>query len=177
MNAPILRIVRRCRVSKRGREAMFGAVRALVDILEERRLLSNVYTVTNTLDNPNPGSLRWALEQVNADDTDSPASPDRIDFEIPATDPGYDSATGVWTIAPSSRLPNVMVPVAIDGYTQSSSRANTLPNEDNAVLTIHLDGPNTGNSPISGAAGLTLSGACSVVEGLCITHFADGLFM
>ncbi len=50
-----------------------------VELLEERSLLASVFTVTNTADDGNLGSLRWAINQVNADiGTD----PDTIDFNI-----------------------------------------------------------------------------------------------
>lgn len=51
-----------------------------------------VYVVTNTLD-AGDGSLRQAL--VNA----GSAEADTIVFAIPVTDPGFDPATGVWSIA------------------------------------------------------------------------------
>src|SRR5215475_2837597 len=69
--------------------------------LEERTLLSTTYTVINTADTGD-GSLRWAIQQVNADTS---ADADTIAFSIPATDPGYDPATGAWTIRPTSPLP------------------------------------------------------------------------
>ena len=89
-----------------------------VEVLEGRHLLSQVFTVTDTLDDTNPGSLRWAIGQVDADTTDTAASPDQIQFQIPTSDPGYDATTGVWTIAPATALPTVARPVVIDGYTQ-----------------------------------------------------------
>jgi hypothetical protein len=46
--------------------------------LEERVLLS-MFTVTETLDNAKTGSLRWAINQVNAD---AARGVDTIDFNI-----------------------------------------------------------------------------------------------
>jgi hypothetical protein len=48
-------------------------------------------TVTNTTDH-SAGSLRQAINNAN------PAGGDIIAFDIPTSDPGYDSATGVFTI-------------------------------------------------------------------------------
>ena len=75
-------------------------LRPPAEVLEGRQLLAQVFTVTDTLDDANPGSLRWAIGQVGADTTDTAASPDQILFDIPTSDPGYSAATGVWTIAP-----------------------------------------------------------------------------
>ena len=51
---------------------------------------------------------------------------------------------GVHTITPASQYPNILVPVTIDGYTQTGASANTNgPTEGtNAVLLIELDGVN-----------------------------------
>lgn len=48
-------------------------------------------------------TLRAAIQQANA----GVASNEYIKFEIPASDPGYDPATGVWTISPTSGLPTI----------------------------------------------------------------------
>src|SRR4051794_7127556 len=49
----------------------------------EDRLAPSVFAVTNTLDDGSPGSLRWAINQVNADAAATPAAPDTINFNIP----------------------------------------------------------------------------------------------
>jgi hypothetical protein len=99
--------------------------RPFVEPLEERWLPST-FTVNTTGDSPlvliNPDgstvtTLRAAINEVNADATDSAASPDTIAFNIPQTDTGYNPATGVWTIAPQSALPAITQPVAINGIT------------------------------------------------------------
>ncbi len=76
-----------------------------VEWLEPRELLST-YTVTDTNDDSNMGSLRWAINQVNGDST-----PDTIDFAI--------SGTGVHTITLGSSLPQITDSVNIDGTSQS----------------------------------------------------------
>lgn len=45
----------------------------------EDRTTPATFTVTNAGDDPDPGSLRWAIGQANA-----VAGADRIDFAIPA---------------------------------------------------------------------------------------------
>jgi len=57
--------------------------------------------VTNTND-AGAGSLRQAITDAN-----SVYGPDIITFNIPASDPNYNSGTGVWTIAPLSDLPMI----------------------------------------------------------------------
>ena len=85
-----------------------------VEVMEVRLLLAQTFTVLNALDDANPGSLRFAIGQVNADATDTAAAPDTIAFAIPGP--------GVHTIAPASALPTVTRPAIIDGYSQSLSR-------------------------------------------------------
>src|SRR4051794_27539283 len=135
---------------RRGTRSKFRR-RVWLEPLETRRLLSNTFTVTSTTDSEAPGTLRWAIHQVDQDASDSVASPDRIEFNIPTSDPGY--ANGFWTIAPlnipyvqaptlTDRWPALTAPVVVDGYSQPGSNPNTNgPGQaDNAVLKIFLDG-------------------------------------
>src|SRR4051794_37008349 len=102
-------------VPARGRAARRPAARAdrvpsrpRLEALEERTLLSP-YLVTTTADS-GPGSLRDAIDQVNADTTSryapaalnrpGGATVDEIDFAVTAgsdTGGGYDPTTGVCT--------------------------------------------------------------------------------
>ena len=130
-----------------------------VQQLEARTLLST-FTVTDTLDNTNRGSLRWAIGQVNADT--SPGV-DTIDFNI--------RGTGPFTIAPNSALPVITHPVIINGYSQPGAHANTLVQGDNAVIMIDVDGTSASSSgPVDG---LAISAGSSTVEGLDITGFGS----
>ncbi len=70
------------------------------------------YIVTNTADSGS-GSLRAAIEAADAS-----TGSFTIDFDIPASDPGYDPSTNFWTIAVASALPAVTESVTIDGYSQ-----------------------------------------------------------
>jgi len=141
------------------------SIRLLLERLEDRNLLS-IFTVTNTLDNGNPGSLRWAINQANADA--DPVS--NINFYIPGS--------GLQTIAPTSALPTITHPVVIDGYTQPGSSLNTLGigpgspghqngDGDNAILKIQLDGENAG--PV--IALRIIANGTSTVRGLVINRF------
>ena len=120
-------------------------------------LLAQTFTVTNTLDDGSTGSLRWAINSVNAD---IGLGVDTIAFDIPGP--------GVHTIAVGSPLPAVGRPVAIDGYTQPGSSPNNLAVGDDAVLKIELDGSAAGVR----VSGLTLQASDSVVRGLVINRFA-----
>ena len=96
-------------------------------------------------------TLREAITAANA-----AAGLDNIAFSIPGTGP--------FTISPTSFLPTITSPVVIDGYTQTGSSPNTLPENDNAVLMIVLDLSHTGGG------GISISAGSSTVRGLVINH-------
>ena len=123
----------------------------------EPRMMMAVFTVTDTSDSASDtGSLRYAITQSNL----SGPGPNTIDFNIPTSDPDYDSATGVWTIGTASALPSIVVPVDIDGTSQ--------PGYTNAPR-IDLDGTNSG----SNVTGLTLATGSdgSTIAALVIDNF------
>ena len=64
------------------------------------------FTVTNTLDDGSSGSLRWAINQANAN-----VGADTIDFNIPGN--------GTQVIGLGSALPGITEQVSIDGTTQT----------------------------------------------------------
>jgi CSLREA domain-containing protein len=105
-------------------------------------------------------SLRAAIEEANAT-----AEADTINFGIPTPGPH--------TIAPTSELPEIVTPMTIDGYSESSAestpaRPNTATDgSTNAVLRIALSGANAGLS-----SGLKInSGSNVVVKGLAINRW------
>jgi hypothetical protein len=133
------------------------------EALEPRWLLAITYTVQSTADDGSANTLRWAINQVNFDATDSATSPDTINFNIPippAGDPTYNPATGVWTISPSSVLPSVNRPAIIDATTQSGYHF--------LHPVIELNGTGAG----SAAPGLLLLAGNSTVQGLVINRFS-----
>lgn len=132
---------------------------------------AGAFVVTNANDS-GAGSLRQAILDANV------ASPEcekqTITFNIPGT--------GVHTIQPTSPLPPINIWTMLDGYSQPGSRANTLNDGTNAVITIELDGSLAG----AGSNGLTigyavpLSGFCggnsSVIDGVVINRFSGAGF-
>jgi uncharacterized repeat protein (TIGR01451 family) len=121
-----------------------------VEALEPRRLLAT-FTVDSTGDDDIPGTLRWAINQANAN-----PGQDSIEFSIPGAGPHV--------IAPATPLPTITDRVALDGTTQGVS---TTP-------LIILDGLNAG----AAANGLTLGGTATTtasssrIVGLNIQRFA-----
>ena len=95
-----------------------------------------------------------------------------IDFNIPKSDPGYNPATGVWTIALQTTmgtLPAISTNAAIiNGYSQPGASKNTLATGDNAKLTIALDG----SARFDGTNyGVAIAQPGSQLLGLDIEHF------
>ena len=125
--------------------------------------------VTDTNDS-GVGSLRQAINLVNTYGSGS----DTITFDIPTTDPGYNSATGTFTIRPLSLLPAIQNPVVIDGFSQPGATPNDQINGGDAVLKIELNGtllPKTGVG--LGTYGLKITAGNSTVRGLVIDRFID----
>ncbi len=139
--------------------------RPLLEALEDRTLLS-AYLVTTTADS-GPGSLRQAILDADAAGNGTAANPDLIQFNVPTTDPGYQSGTGVFSIKPLSALPTITDTVVLDGYTQPGASPNTLTSGDNAVLNIVVDGSQAG-----AVDGLVIGAGNSMVRGLVIDNFA-----
>lgn len=159
----------------------------------------STYTVTSTLDDGSVGTLRWAIQQANAN-----AGADRIEFNIPDSDSGHvyyrdDGVTGSLTdVAPTmladgsivdfdpdypfaqhswfridvdAALPRLAITdtVVMDGLSQPGASENTLGIGHNANLRVELTQSGTG----SGTSGLHIeSGASgSTVRGLVINDF------
>ena len=151
----------------RERRRRRAATRWAVQPLEGRILLAS-FVVTSTADD-GAGSLRWAIQQVDAD---TGVSTDTIDFDIPATDPGHRASTGAWTIAPATALPALTHPTVIDGYSQPGAAANALVQGDNAVILVDLSGAH-----VPTADGLLITAGASTVQGLAINGFANGIHL
>ena len=117
----------------RSRRGQFSTgCRPFFEQLEDRRLLSIVLGVTNTLDS-GAGSLRQAiLDAYGASDSVS------IEFQVPTTDPGFvdvdsslpggDPGPDVFVIKPSSALPAISNPyygISINGRSQATFGGDT----------------------------------------------------
>ena len=121
--------------------------------------------VTTTTDN-GPGSFRNALEQA-----DTQQGPNRILFQIPVTDDGYDPNTGVWTIRPETPFNSIAdEDLVIDGYSQSGFIGTDTNSEGPE---IELDG-----SLLTDASGLHIMGSGAIIAGLVINRFdRNGIFL
>lgn len=130
--------------------------RPVIEILEDRCLLTT-YTVNSLLDTNagigNTGTLRFVLNQANANHTGTAASPDIIQFATGGGTIDVDSANGG---APTLAANEVAV---IDATTETGYTGTPL---------VTLDGTNAGLS----ANGLTISGGSSTVKGLAIVNFS-----
>ncbi len=115
------------------------------------------FTVTVATDNDtvngDPGSLRLAIIDSNK----APGA-NTIAFDIPGG--------GVQTIKLNADLPQITVPVAIDGYTQPGAHPNTMAAGDDAVLEIVVDGTNA-------SVGFNVAAGGTTISGLVIDNFAE----
>ncbi len=121
--------------------------------------------VTTTADD-GPGSFRDALEQA-----DTQPGPNRILFQVPITDDGYDPNTGVWTIQPETPLDGIAdEDLVIDGNSQSGFIGTDTNSEGPE---IELDG-----SLLTDASGLCIYGSGAVITGLVINRFdGEGIYL
>lgn len=122
--------------------------------------VDGVVTLREAIDSLNGGAnVNADVVAVGAYGTD-----DRIHFAIPGA--------GVQTIQPASALPDLEVPMTIDGYTQPGASVNTQVLSDDAVLLIELDGTN-----MPGDSGLTVvaTGSATTIQGLVINRFSPAI--
>ena len=115
--------------------------------------IASPFTVINT-NASGSGSLSFVIANVNA----AGSGTSSIAFNIPTTDPNYNSATNTFTILLSSALPTVTAAVTIDGTTES-----TVPGAQGAVIQI-----NGGGGAFNG---LTLAGKGDTINDLDIVNF------
>ena len=127
-------------------------------LLPVQSVQAATYTVTTTADS-GAGSLRWAIEQANAN-----PGPDTIQFNIAG-------CGGVCTIQPTSVLPTITDDgTTIEGYSQPGASPATA--SDSATILIEIDG----SLIAANTWGLAITSANNVVQGLSITDFGwDGI--
>ena len=91
----------------------------------------NVFTVTNTLDDGSAGSLRWAINQANAN-----SGIDTIDFNI--------AGTGPHVISVGSELPTIDDAIIIDGWSEPDyTTGNPVIVIDGSLAGANADGLKT----------------------------------
>ena len=153
-----------------------AALAALLALMAVGKSSGATITVTNSNDQVAIGdgvSLREAILSLNAGANISDVvavgaygTNDTIQFNIPAVGPPTH------IIAVTTSLPNLQVPMLIDGYTQPGAKVNTNGPGlgTNAVLTIEIDLTN------GLGVGLQLAGSNITVRGLVISRaFANGI--
>lgn len=146
-----------CRKDKRARflsESPKTIYRPRMEMLEDRLALAT-FTVVNT-DDDGAGSLRQAILDANNN-----SGPDEIRFNI--------AGSGVHTIRPDIKLPDIQGAVVIDGYTQPGASPNTLAVGNNAVLRIEINGDDAGET-----SGLVITAADCTIRGLVVNGFKKG---
>ena len=125
----------------------------------------DVLLVTNTFDE-GVGSLREAIKQAN-----TVAGPNRIEFAIPADDPGYDSDKGSFIVYLSEPLDAITDDsLVIDGRTQPAFLGLS---ENQHQPLVHLDGINTPE----GSVGLSVLASDVEIHDLIVGRFYDGIFI
>jgi uncharacterized repeat protein (TIGR01451 family) len=117
--------------------------------MEPRQLLSTL-VVTSTEDNESPNTMRWAIEQANASMS---ATPVEIDFNIQGS-----SGPAIHLASP---LPEINVPVLIDGTTQPGGGGGPV---------VEIDGSGLAGG---GQDGLVLTAGGSTIRGLSLVGFSD----
>lgn len=100
-------------------------------------------------------TLRAAIQEANA-----LSGSDNITFDIPTLDSGYNGT--YWQIQLPSTLPIITDTITIDASTQSGASCDPL------IPKIEVSGPGSGD-------GFRVQGGNSVIRGLSITHFTDGI--
>lgn len=141
----------------------FHKISLLLSILTASSAFANTFTVTNTNDSGS-GSLRKAITDANM----YPGS-HVIVFNIPSSDPNFNSGTGVWKIVPTSTMPLITKgDLVIDGTTQTTNQGNKNPNGPE----ILIDGSNqVGND----FAFHIFSSSNVVIKGFIIGGFTIGI--
>lgn len=127
---------------------------------------ASVFTVTNT-NTSGAGSLYAAINSANT----APGAPHNIVFDIPVSDPNYNSVQGVWVIHlnTNSKLPYIVGSnISIDASTQAVNVGNFNPSGPEIVL----DG---GNRDSTDYAFFVFGGSAISIRGFNIRHFNIGI--
>ncbi len=117
-------------------------------------LYATTYIVNNVNDTNTPGTLRWSINQANAN-----AGADTILFNIPGP--------GLHTIYPLSQLPPLFdtAGVFIDGLSQPGASPGPNP-PSSCILLVEINGANAGSSH-----GLWILSPNNTIQGLIVDSF------
>jgi CSLREA domain-containing protein len=114
----------------------------------------NVGPVTQCNDGTGHCTLRAAIEAANAH-----AGDDGIFFNIPTTDPGYNTTTGVFTITLNSALPDLSANLTIQGPGAGKLNVHANANNSNQFRVFNVTTASTVSfSDITISGGVFLSG-------------------
>ena len=123
---------------------------------------ATVITVTNT-NNSGSGSLRIALQTAAYT-----AGPHTIEFNIPMSDPNYNSTSGVWVISPATTFDYIIKDnVTIDGTTQTANQGDTNPFGPEIVI--------DGNNNTINYCFSIINSKATVIKGFNIRGFMYGI--
>jgi hypothetical protein len=125
-------------VNRERRFTLHRMMRILIAAAAIGSMNAGAFVVTIVNDS-GTGSLRQAILDANI------ASPECAKQTITFAIPG----SGKHTIQPLSQLPPFNIPIVLDGYSQTGSKANTATDGTNAVITIELDGSLAGRATAS----------------------------
>ena len=100
-------------------------------------------------------TLRAAIEEANA-----LAGADKVDFNIPITEPGYTASPLAFTLNPASQYQAITGPVTLDATSQPGYIGDPI---------IQLDG----TLAIGATAGLVIEGSDSTIAGFIVHSFLD----
>ncbi|MFN8483972.1 MAG: right-handed parallel beta-helix repeat-containing protein [Anaerolineae bacterium] len=124
----------------------------------------------NTTDDNDDGVCNAAHCSLREAMTASQRSgPDVIEFNIPKTAPGYNAASGIWTILATAPLPTLANETTIDATTQTAHQGDTNP----LGPEVAIDG---GTMGAEGYSGFWL-GSANTLRGLAIYHFAYAIWV
>jgi len=127
-----------------------------------------VVNTTNDVDDATCNAAHCSLREALAAAGSHPG-PDTVTFNIPTTDPGYNPATGVWTIHPNNTGYSVWADTTVDG-----TIGMALASLESAMRPgIEIDGTTLGQL---GYTGLWLYDGVTL-RGLIVNHFQYGIWV
>jgi CSLREA domain-containing protein len=131
-------------------------------------MLNLVVNSTNDVDDGTCNATHCSLREALAAAGSHPG-PDTVTFNIPTTDPGYNPATGVWTIRPNNTGYNVPSGTTVDGIIMTALAGEGSTSRPG----IEIDGTTLGQL---GYTGLWLYDGVTL-RGLIVNDFQYGIWV